>query len=151
MLYLLLPSGQIRPCSLATAPPGIDAEEHAARCLAATLEALPAGTQVLPVEAPPPQLAGIPPECWAWDEHRQALVLGSDLSAAWGQLRRKRDALLAGSDWRVTRARELAEKSKPGAAKELAALLDYRQALRDLPSAGGDPRAVTWPTPPWKE
>lgn len=144
MPLLLLPDGAIRPCSLA---PGVDPE----RALAATLAALPPGTRALPVEAPPPELAGLPPECWAWDDRRGAMVLGKDLSAAWGRLRQRRDEVLAASEWRVTRAREQSERSRPGASKELQALLDYRQALRDLPAAGGDPRAVTWPTPPWKE
>lgn len=151
MPLLLLPSGAIVPVSLAQAPVGVDPEEHAARCLDLTLGSFPEGTRVLPVEAPPPELAGLPPECWTWDEAASVLVLGPDLSAAWGGVRRRRDELLAGSDWRVSRAQEQAQLGRPGADAELRELLRYRQALRDLPSAGGDPRAAVWPEPPWKE
>lgn len=150
MPILLLPDGQLRPCSLAAAPPGVDPAEHARAMLDLTLSALPEGTRALPVDAPPPELAGLPPECWAWDEASGALVLGGDLSAGWAQVRQRRDQLLADSDWRMARAREHAEAGRPKGEGELRAVLLWRQALRDLPARGGDPRRVVWPVAPWE-
>ncbi len=53
-------------------------------------------------------------------------------------LRSKRDALLANSDWTQV-------ADAPG---NTAAWATYRQALRDLPANTADPADITWPTPP---
>ena len=82
MPLLLLPSGAVVPVSLVGAPVGVEPEEHAARCLNLTLGSFPEGTRVLPVEAPPLELADLPPECWTWDEAAAALVLVSAILAA---------------------------------------------------------------------
>ena len=59
---------------------------------------------------------------------------------AWADVRARRDALLAATDWRVTRALERSER------------LDvdwsvYRQALRDI-TLQADPFTVVWPAEP---
>jgi hypothetical protein len=53
-------------------------------------------------------------------------------------LRSKRDALLAQSDWTQV-------ADAPG---NTAAWATYRQALRDLPANTSDLADITWPTPP---
>lgn len=53
-------------------------------------------------------------------------------------LRSKRDALLAQSDWTQV-------ADAPG---NTAAWATYRQALRDLPANTADLADITWPTPP---
>jgi len=58
--------------------------------------------------------------------------------AAESDLRAKRDALLAASDWTQT----------PDAPVDANAWASYRQALRDLPENTPDPRGVEWPEPP---
>lgn len=55
--------------------------------------------------------------------------------------RAERDALLAATDWRVTRA---LEQGVPVPADWAA----YRQQLRDLPQQPGFPDDINWPTPP---
>lgn len=56
-----------------------------------------------------------------------------------GEVRAKRDALLAASDW----------SQLPDAPPALrAAWAAYRQALRDVPQQPGFPSSVTWPSPP---
>lgn len=60
------------------------------------------------------------------------------LGQAWQELRARRNALLAASDWTV-----LAD-----AQTQKDAWFAYRQALRDLPGTLTDPTNVTWPTPP---
>ena len=56
----------------------------------------------------------------------------------WNSVRAQRDQLLAQSDWTQV-------ADAPG---DKAAWATYRQALRDLPSTGSDPDALTWPTSP---
>jgi hypothetical protein len=56
----------------------------------------------------------------------------------WGSVRAQRDQLLTQSDWTQV-------ADAPG---DKAAWATYRQALRDLPSTGSDPDALTWPTSP---
>lgn len=60
------------------------------------------------------------------------------INEAWEDLRRRRNSLLASSDWTV-----LADTPTPTAAWKL-----YRQELRDLPANTTDPFNVVWPTPP---
>jgi hypothetical protein len=56
----------------------------------------------------------------------------------WDRIRNKRNYLLSESDWTQV-------ADAPG---DKAAWAIYRQALRDLPSTGSDPDALTWPTSP---
>jgi hypothetical protein len=58
-----------------------------------------------------------------------------------GRIRQKRDHLLQGCDWVVTKSSELGTPVP-------AAWLQYRQDLRDLPSQAGFPYSVEWPTLP---
>jgi len=51
--------------------------------------------------------------------------------------RRKRDNLLAETDWWAVSDRTMTQ-----------AEIDYRQALRDVPAQAGFPDNVTWPTKP---
>lgn len=59
---------------------------------------------------------------------------------AWVAIRFQRDQLLAGTDWRVTKAME-AGATLPQA------WVDYRQALRDV-TTQSDPTNITWPVAP---
>ena len=59
-------------------------------------------------------------------------------SLSWDDIRSKRDALLAGSDW----------SQLPDAPVDVAAWAAYRKALRDLPSTYPDAASVVWPTKP---
>ena len=54
------------------------------------------------------------------------------------QVRKKRDRLLADSDWTQV----------PDAPVDQAAWATYRQKLRDLPQQKGFPSKVTWPKKP---
>ena len=56
-------------------------------------------------------------------------------------VRRRRDALLAASDWTQLPDAALSDAQR-------AAWRAYRQALRDLPGHPGWPGAITWPAPP---
>ena len=59
---------------------------------------------------------------------------------AWAACRYERDQLLAGSDWRVTKAME--------SGVPMASLWsEYRQALRDV-TTQADPLNIVWPVPP---
>lgn len=62
---------------------------------------------------------------------------------AWADVRVARNALLAGTDWRATKASDRAD-----ATWALSAWKVYRQALRDVPQTQSDPFNITWPTPP---
>lgn len=63
-----------------------------------------------------------------------------DPGAAWAAVRRRRDGLLARSDWVILRA---ADQGTPVPPEWLA----YRQALRDVTDQS-DPLNIIWPTPP---
>lgn len=52
-------------------------------------------------------------------------------------VRQKRNALLAETDWWAVADRTMTQ-----------AEIDYRQALRDVPTQAGFPDNVTWPTKP---
>ena len=54
-----------------------------------------------------------------------------------GQIRSKRDGLIAETDWWVM-------PDRTATADQLA----YRQALRDIPTQSGFPTDITWPTKP---
>lgn len=63
------------------------------------------------------------------------------------QVRRKRDALLAASDWVVTKAVE--QNAADGLGIQIPMnWINYRQALRDIPQQAGFPYTVTWPQEP---
>ena len=64
--------------------------------------------------------------------------LGQKTTKKWNSVRAQRDQLLVNSDWTQV-------ADAPG---DKAAWATYRQALRDLPSTGSDPDALTWPTSP---
>lgn len=71
-------------------------------------------------------------------EKAPAWKLGTRMLRQWEIERRKRDALLAQSDWT-----QLADSPV-----DRAAWAEYRQALRDLPEAHPNPFTLTWPEPP---
>jgi hypothetical protein len=60
---------------------------------------------------------------------------------AYENARKKRDDLIAQSDWRVIRAADT------GVAMSQE-WIDYRQALRDVPAQDGFPRNIVWPSEP---
>lgn len=70
----------------------------------------------------------------AWHDPRTTTQRSADARTC-------RDALLAATDWRVTRAME-AGQALP------APWVAYRQALRDVPEQPNFPGDITWPTPP---
>lgn len=72
------------------------------------------------------------------DVARRAWVITTE--AQWAEVRARRAALLAASDWVVLRAYE---QSTPVPPEWLA----YRQALRDI-TEQGDPAGVVWPNAP---
>ena len=74
------------------------------------------------------------PSC-VWDLTKEAWV--RDDVAAWEEVRMKRDALLASTDW----------TQLPDAPVDKAAWSEYRQRLRDLPETT-DPLNVVWPERP---
>ena len=68
-------------------------------------------------------------------------TITTDTAYLYGDIRNKRNQLLAASDWTQFRDSPLTtEKQDEWAA--------YRHSLRDLPSTVTDPTNVTWPTPP---
>ena len=71
-----------------------------------------------------------------WGDPRSAAQV---LAAKWAAIGAQRDALLARSDWRSTRAADAGVALEP-------VWLAYRQALRDITAQ--DPDDVTWPTAP---
>ncbi|NLI22294.1 MAG: hypothetical protein GX418_12220 [Clostridiales bacterium] len=60
------------------------------------------------------------------------------------QARKKRDELMAASDFRVA-------VDYPAMDKERNGWITYRQALRDVPEQSGFPQTISWPTPPTRE
>lgn len=56
----------------------------------------------------------------------------------WRKIRNRRDVLLSSTDWAVL----------PDSPYNTQALLDYRQALRDLPQTFTNPDDVVWPDNP---
>jgi hypothetical protein len=60
------------------------------------------------------------------------------------QERKKRDELMAASDFRVT-------VDYPATDEERNGWIAYRQALRDVPEQSGFPQTINWPTPPERE
>ena len=69
----------------------------------------------------------------AWEEGRPAREMA--------ELREKRNALLASSDWTQSNDSPLTNENKASWAK-------HRQELRDLPAVTTDPADPTWPEAP---
>ena len=65
----------------------------------------------------------------------------ADVQQAWADLRKRRDGLLAASDWTQIADAPLTEVQK-------ADWTNYRQALRDLPANTIDPLNPSWPEEP---
>lgn len=77
-------------------------------------------------------------------------VKAEELKAAqifeWQELRRKRDSLLAETDWVTLKA---IDASNDGLGIQLPQVwVEYRQALRDLPANTVDPANPVWPEKP---
>jgi hypothetical protein len=70
------------------------------------------------------------------------------LEQGWAQVRAARDAALAASDWLVSPPSDLPPELAMTLQANRSGWLGYRQALRDLPSAGEDPTVLVWPYPP---
>lgn len=64
------------------------------------------------------------------DEAKRVAIAGA-------RIRQERDRLLLETDWMVTPDRQLSQ-----------AVIDYRQALRDVPQQAGFPDNIQWPTKP---
>jgi hypothetical protein len=66
------------------------------------------------------------------------------------QMRARRDALIANTDWLVMRHRDVIDAGGKTSlnSNQLKALLAYRQALRDVPQQAGFPDDIQWPNPP---
>lgn len=79
--------------------------------------------------------------------------LAADRAAALAGLRAERDARLAATDWLLQRHYEQTTAGVPPALspEQMAAWLDYRHALRDLPETTEDPAAPAWPAAPGGE
>jgi len=75
------------------------------------------------------------------EEWTDPLPVGEALPEQYEKVRKQRDALISESDWRVVRATET------GIAMSQE-WIDYRQALRDIPTQAGFPNTVTWPVEP---
>ena len=66
------------------------------------------------------------------------------------QVRAERDILIQQIEWRVNRHyQELELDLTP--TEELRPLVEYIQALRDVPQQEGFPTNIVWPVPPWEE
>ncbi len=59
----------------------------------------------------------------------------------WSTVRAIRDANLKSTDWMVLRSQEIGEPIPQG-------VVEYRQALRDIPNVYDNPDDVVWPTKP---
>ena len=64
-----------------------------------------------------------------------------ELEKAWSDLRKKRNSLIAETDWEVVMHKELGTDIPT-------ALKTYRQELRDLPANTSDPSNPSWPVKP---
>jgi hypothetical protein len=77
-----------------------------------------------------------PEEEAEWDARDAEYAAGADDRAA-EEVRTKRDALLAATDWRASSDLTLSTE-----------WATYRQALRDVPSQAGFPHTINWPSKP---
>ena len=65
--------------------------------------------------------------------------IAADTAVLAANARKKRDLLLAKTDWVVTRANELGQTTPTD-------MQNYRKELRQLPEQDGFPNEITWPT-----
>ena len=120
------------------------------------LPQIPGGA--LSVEIPAAFAQGLDPKAWRWDgvalvavpakpgpgyvfDYGGANQWVQDDTAERKEVRAERDARLAATDWMLSRA---LEQGVPLSQE----MLDYRQALRDVPEQTGFPLEVVWPVPP---
>lgn len=68
-------------------------------------------------------------------------TITTDTAYLYGDIRQKRNQLLAASDWTQFRDSPLSQEKQDE-------WVAYRQTLRDLPNTVTDPTNVTWPTSP---
>ena len=73
------------------------------------------------------------------EEGKAELVPYIPPAPTWEQIRVQRDGLLAASDWTALKDVKLSNEQ---------AWLDYRQALRDIPTTFANPFEVVWPIKP---
>jgi hypothetical protein len=66
---------------------------------------------------------------------------------AWREVRAKRDELIVAFRWRIDRQRDLIDLGE-AASSTLTPLLQYVQALRDIPQTQTDPFNIVWPDEP---
>lgn len=71
----------------------------------------------------------------------EAEAIEADTARLAGEVRNERSRKLAESDWST-------KPDVPMSNERRNAWLVYRQALRDVPTQEGFPRAVAWPEPP---
>ena len=64
------------------------------------------------------------------------------------QTRAERDAKIESVRWRIERAKDEAALGTP-LSEPLEPLLQYVQALRDVPQQAGFPESIEWPVEPW--
>ena len=66
------------------------------------------------------------------------------------EARRRRDGDVTAWRWMIERHRDELDLNRPTtlSASQIAALLTFIQALRDVPEQPGFPAAITWPLPP---
>lgn len=87
------------------------------------------------------------PAYWTANSDAKTLVFNSALkdsdilASSWAELRKKRNALLASSDWTQGSDTPLSDQAK-------AEWTVLRQSLRNLPATTGDPANPTWPEAP---
>ena len=77
----------------------------------------------------------------AWRAQARAIDNPVAVTPSWTDIRARRDAFLAATDWIVA-------ADAPAAAAARAAFVAYRQELRDIPQDFASPAVVVWPTPP---
>ena len=64
------------------------------------------------------------------------------------QARQKRDELLSAVEWRVTRYNTQVQLGVTPTESDITPVLEYMQALRDLPENEGWPENIIWPKEP---
>lgn len=72
----------------------------------------------------------------------------AELAWQWDEVRRVRGAQLSQTDWLASKPVDVPDAIVEQAHANEQAWLDYRQALRDLPTSGADPTLLVWPKPP---
>lgn len=119
-----------------------DPTAHEAPGLVVLPEAAPpntyrAGDSWVPIPARPS-----PTHTWDWSTHTwtDPRTEAQKLADQWAKVDAQRKALLAATDWTVTRAVERGEPVPTPWST-------YRQALRDIDTQP-DPFNITWPVPP---